>query len=309
MHLDYSNISLSKLNSGKELNTVSSMRMMVIMRERKKQVAQAIFPERLLNNKIEAYKFVDLLGIHRPRVITGKARHDELPSDLRNVVIKPVNGRSSRGVYAVFNENVIKQVKTAEVFSGRQALTEHLRADLLSGAAKEDRWIVEELVVEDDNRLVAARDLKFYCFYGHVELCVETIRDPETRYCLWDKNSALKDVGSFEDKLFVGRGFTPEMRKVAEGISAEIPAPFLRIDFHTTGSSLAFCEFTPTSGGIWDYNKETDEFLGDCYLEAETRLLDDLLNGKRFEAYNSFYKSYLAAHKHTWAEKPAVGVH
>jgi hypothetical protein len=309
MHLDYSNISLSKINAGTGLDTVASMRMMIIMRERKKQVAQMIFPERLLNNKIEAYKFIDLLKIRRPRVITGKAMHDDLPDKLEKVVIKPVSGRSSRGVYAVFNENVIKQVKTAEVFSGRQALIDLLRSDLQSGVVKEDRWIIEELIVEDDDPLVAARDLKFYCFYGRVELCVETIRDPETRYCLWDKDCKLKDVGTFKDQLFVGRGFTPEMQKIAEGISAEIPAPFLRIDFHSTGSNLVFCEFTPTSGGIWDYGRETDQFLGERYLEAEARLLEDMLNGKKFETYNSFYKNYFATRKPAKVEKSGPALH
>jgi hypothetical protein len=125
---------------------------------------------------------------------------------------------------------------------------------------------------------------------------MEVIRDPVTRYCFWDTHCKPKDVGGLVDELFVGRGFTPDMLKTAEGISAEIPAPFLRIDFHSTGSELVFGKFTPIPGEIWEYGKEIDEQLGDYYLEAEVRLMQDLLSGKRFDAYNAFYKNYLKMH-------------
>jgi hypothetical protein len=113
-------------------------------------------------------------------------------------------------------------------------------------------------------------------------------------------------VGDQDDDHFAGRGFTPEMLETAERISAEIPAPFLRIDFHSTGSELVFCEFTPTSGSIWSYGRETDQFLGECYLDAEARLLDDLLKGKSFDVYNSFYKSFQREHEPVSDRKPAV---
>jgi hypothetical protein len=306
MRLDYSGVSLSRVNSGKGIDALASMRVMLIMRERKKQLAQITMPEKLLNDKLHAYKFVDLLGVRRPRVISGRCRHDELPPELNNVVIKPVNGRSSRGVYTVFNENVIKHVKTAEVFSGRDALIEHLKSDIQSGAAKEDRWIVEEMIVEDGNPLVAARDLKFYCFYGRVSHVMEVIREPVARYCFWDTQCKLKDVGGFVEELFVGRGFKPNMLRLAERISSEIPAPFMRIDFHSTGSEMVFCEFTPTSGAIWEYEKDLDQLLGDYYLEAEARLQMDLLSGKRFEAYNVFKKSVLVSHVEEPVEKPVA---
>jgi hypothetical protein len=135
---------------------------------------------------------------------------------------------------------------------------------------------------------------------------MEVVRDPVTRYCFWDRECKGRNVGGLEDELFTGRGFTPEMLKMAESISAEIPVPFMRIDFHSTGSELVFCEFTPTSGGIWDYGRETDQFLGECYLEAEASLMADLVNGKRFDAYNAFYQHYMAGQKPAPAKKPLV---
>jgi hypothetical protein len=197
-------------------------------------------------------------------------------------------------VYAVFNENFIQKVKTSEMLSGRQALTAQLHADLQAGVTRTDKWIVEELITEDGNPKAIARDLKFYCFYGRVAHVMEVIRDPVSRYCFWDRDGKHKEVGGlFIDDLFVGRGFTPDMLETAERISAEIPAPFLRIDFHSTGSELVFSKFTPISSEIWEYGKEIDEQLGDHYLEAQARLHTDLLNGKRFDAYNAFYKNYL----------------
>jgi hypothetical protein len=306
MRLDYSGFKFSHLDSGKNLESAASMRMMIIMRERKRQLTSIDVPERILNNKLEAYKFTDLLDIRRPKLISRKARHDELPSELHNFVIKPLTGRSSRGVYAVFNENVIQKVKTAEIFSGRETLVANLKADLQSGATNNDRWIIEELIVDDKNPLTAARDLKFYCFYGRVAQVLEVIRDPETRFCTWDADGKMKDVGAFEGESFVGNGFTPEMLHIAEQVSAEIPAPFMRIDFHATGSELVFCEFTPTSGGFWEYSRETDQFLGEYYLDAETRLVSDLLSGKRFDIYSAFYLRYQTSHQPVSEPKPVV---
>src|SRR5699024_12457653 len=67
--------------------------------------------------------------------------------------------------------------------------------------------------------------------------------------------------------------------------SSEIPVPFLRIDFLRGEDGLIFGEFTPKPGNYDEFDERTDQLLGDYFLDAEARLVDDLLNGKQFGAY------------------------
>lgn len=284
MHLDYSGLTQNYVKSGQPLDEVSSLRVMLIMRSRKLQLSSQNAPDQILNNKMRAYQFVDLLGIRRPRVITSHAGHLEIPP-MDRIVVKPYSGSSSKGVYIVFNKEDIYKVKTSEQISGWETLTERLAEEISSGVIRQDRWIVEELVCEDDEQHTPARDLKFYCFYGRIGLVLEVIRYPKTRYCFWTAEGAPADTGAYKNKRFEGMGFDKEMRRMVERLSAEIPAPFVRIDFLCTKKDACFCEFTPRPGGAWLYDEATDRRLGDCYLDAEGRLINDLLAGRVFDAF------------------------
>lgn len=284
MRLDYGWITQSHINAGRNLDAAASLRVMLIMRTRKMQLERKSVPEWILNNKIKAYEFIDSLGYRRPRLIHAHAQLDAItPCD--QVVIKPYNGYSSRGVYLVFKRVNIFKIKSEKTIHDWSLLLENMREDIGAGLVQGDRWIVEELVVEDKDDYKPACDLKFYCFYGHAAMALEIVRFPQTRYCCWDRDKKRIDTGAYAEKSFDGKGFTDHMLEVAEAISRQIPSPFLRIDFHSTGSELVFCEFTPRPGGAWRYNKEIDQLMGDAYLAAEGRLLNDFLSGKKFEAF------------------------
>jgi hypothetical protein len=286
MFLDYAGISQSHVSAGRDLDRAASLRVMLIMRTRKMQLEKNSVPEWVLNNKIKAYEFIDSLNFRRPNVIDSNVRMETI-SPGEKIVIKPYNGFSSRGVYLGFKENHVYKVKTGELIDDWATFRSHMQNDLSSGAVKEDRWIVEELILEKGDDLMPARDLKFYCFYGHAALVLEIVRFPNAVYCFWDRDKKMVDTGAYLDQLFPGAGFSKQMLEVAEAISLNIPSPFMRIDFHSTGSELVFCEFTPRPGGAWLYSKKVDQLLGDSYLAAEGRLLNDLLAGKKFEAFNN----------------------
>lgn len=286
MLLNYNGISQSYVSSGRPLDAAASLRVMLIMRTRKMQVDRTSVPDWLLNHKTKAYEFIDRLGFPRPRLISSGVPLNEL--SLRDaIVIKPFNGAGSRGVYLVFQKDNIYKVKTNERITSWEALLANMKEELATGAVKENRWIAEELIVEDGDANTPARDLKFYCFYGRVELVLEIVRFPHTTYCFWNRDQTRAATGAYSDRHFDGMGFSESMLAMAETISLHIPSPFLRIDFHNTGSKLVFCEFTPRPGGAWLYSKKVDEQLGDAYLAAEGRLLKDLLAGKRFDAFAS----------------------
>jgi hypothetical protein len=286
MHLDYSGITQGFVKSGKPLDAVSSLRVMLIMRTRKLQMSSSYAPDQILNNKMRAYQFVDLLGIRRPKVFTSTATLSDIPFSER-IVIKPYSGSSSKGVYIVFDSNAIYKVKTSERLSGWNALRESLANEIATGAIKQDRWIVEEFVCEEDAQMTPARDLKFYAFYGRIGLVLEVIRYPKTRYCFWTGEGTRTDAGAYSGKLFDGAGFDPGTLVMAEKLSSEMPTPFCRIDFLRTGSQTYFCEFTPRPGGAWLYDERTDRLLGDYYLDAEGRLLSDLLAGRTFDVFSA----------------------
>lgn len=286
MFLDYAGISQSHVSAGRDLDRAASLRVMLIMRTRKMQLEKSSVPEWVLNNKIKAYQFLDSLNFRRPKVIDSGVPMDSI-SPGEKIVIKPYNGFSSRGVYLGFKENYVYKVKTGELLDDWAIVRNHMKDDLSSGAVKEDRWIVEELILEEGDNLMPARDLKFYCFYGQAALVLEIVRFPNAAYCFWDRDKKRVDTGAYLDQTFSGAGFSERMLEVAESISSQIPSPFMRIDFHSTGSELVFCEFTPRPGGAWLYSKSIDQILGDSYLAAEGRLLNDLLAGKKFEAFNN----------------------
>jgi hypothetical protein len=75
-----------------------------------------------------------------------------------------------------------------------------MKNDLSSGEVKQDRWIVEEIVLEDERSLIPTCDLKFYCFYGKVALIFEVIRYPRNAYCYWSPDKVRLETGAFMER-------------------------------------------------------------------------------------------------------------
>jgi glutathione synthase/RimK-type ligase-like ATP-grasp enzyme len=203
-----------------------------------------------------------------------------------HIVIKPLTQANSKGAYMVQQADDILDLGRRKPLQDWIELEAGLREDLEKGTVTEDKWIVQELIYEDAERTQPARDLKFYCFYGEVALILEICRFPEKQFCWWNAKLEQIETGLYEDKRFTGAGVTPEQIKFAASMSAKIPTPFIRIDFLKGWQGLVFCEFAALFPG--EYHGLTDSidtWLGNCFLDAEGRLMEDLLNGKRFEEY------------------------
>src|SRR5699024_6795768 len=149
----------------------------------------------------------------------------------------------------------------------------------------------ESIVYENSMDRMTGRDLKFYCFYGKVGLILEIIRYPEIRHCWWTRDFKRVTTGKYDESLFSGDAVSPEELQMIEQLSEEIPAPFVRIDFLQSENGLVFGEFTPKPGNYDDFDLKTDQLLGDYYIEAEARLIKDLLKGKTFPEYEQFVQS------------------
>ncbi|MCD8501696.1 MAG: hypothetical protein LRY71_08500 [Bacillaceae bacterium] len=243
-------------------------------------------PEWLLDHKVHAYSFIDQFNVTRPWVSDTYYALKNIPQK-EGVVIKPLDGAGSRGVYLVFGLHNIQDVKQAKKIEDWDTLVRRMEEDLRTKKVVQDQWIVEELICDENS--LPARDIKFYCFYGRVGLILEVVRYPEVKYCWWTPEGKRVQTGKYDDNLFKGWGVSEEERNLAASISAEIPTPFIRIDFLKTSKRLVFGEFTPKPGNYDEFDDQTDQQLGDLFLEAESRLFHDLLQGKQFSNYQRLF--------------------
>jgi len=243
-------------------------------------------PEWLLNSKVHCLPFIDRLEIPRPQVLLSEVSSGSL-QPTAGVVVKPVRGAGSRGVFLVPSLVEIFQPKAEKTLHSWEEMLVAMRQALKAGDVSSDSWIMEELILPEHGSLNSGRDFKFYSFYGRVELVLEIQRNPEIRYAWWDRKGRRVDTGKYSDKLMTGSGLVPGDVETAERVSYEIPAPFIRIDFLRSANGLVFGEFTPRPGNYHKFNRSTDERLGRSFANAEGRLVADLLNGKRFDTFRS----------------------
>lgn len=273
------------------LGQASSFRASLTKRIRQSQLVGPL-PDWALDDKRTAYDFVQAFGIRVPQIDEETYTLDSL-SPREATVIKPADAGGARGVYLVHDEENIYDVHKTKTLTSFEALKEAMQEDLRSGAVAEDQWLVEELIYENKADLLPARDIKFYSFYGKVGLILEIVRDPEIRHAWWTVDGRRITTGKYDASLFAGQGVTEEEIAQVEALSKAIPTPFMRIDFLRSEEGLVFGEFTPKPGNYDEFDRKTDQLLGDYFIEAEARLWLDLLNGKTFPEFTSF----LATHK------------
>lgn len=246
-------------------------------------------PGWMLNNKQQAFEFLDILDIRRPASPGRPTPFDQLELT-PGTVVKPASGSGSLGCYLVYAQDQIVHVKDGKEFTTRESLADHafavLKDQTSATSAKKDQWIVEELILRDAEARQPAIDLKFWTFYGKVAFVSEINRHPQTRWDFWNREGErIEPPGAWNATLHEGQGFLPEHVELVERISLQIPYPFMRIDMLRGEHGLVFGEFTPRPGSANVLTDEWDRHLGEMWGLAESRLQQDLLKGKTFAAY------------------------
>ena len=249
------------------------------------------YSEWMLNEKIAAYEFASNFGVEVPGVLLSRSSLDQLESvNLRKKVLKPSDGAGSKYVYLIYdNENIFSLM--AKEYLTKDQMFHDLR-DAVNRRLVKNKFNLEKLITEDEKG-TPARDLKFYCFYGFCALILEIVRGEVVKYCFHDREGHIVDTGKYSSSLFAGLGVSQEQIAIAEKISLEIPCPFMRIDFLKSNSNslgMVFGEFTPAPGFYETFNRETDARLGRLWAKAESALFEDLMKGKRFEAFRRIGK-------------------
>lgn len=247
--------------------------------------------EWLLDNKVNAYQFCDALGVRRPSGGDRIYSSSELPAPRGPVVLKPVQSTGSRGVFLVSSTGDVTEVRTGGKVGDWSDLVALIRSrqGLKVQGFRSDRWMMEELVLEDSRGGVPARDLKFYTFYGEILYVLEIVRkDGVSRHCFWAPDGErLTDTGRYADDNWIGDWKPPVGIDEVKRISLEIPVPFMRIDMLQGEDGLVLGEFTPRPGQFNAFTREYDRELGIAYLSARARIARDLLAGKKFTAFST----------------------
>lgn len=237
-----------------------------------------------LDDKAAGYRFADALGVRRPASdLTPRKLADLAPAP--PTVVKPARSTGARGVYLLMPGGEVIDLRQRDTLRSWERAADRARRLLAEPHSRvRDQWITEELIL-DGRR--PARDLKFFCFYGQLLFLVEIERLPTFRRVYLSPDGQEITTGK-SNTLTKPYGASKEQIALAERISLEIPAPFCRIDMLREGRTGAVVgEFTPRSGQFEEFDQATDRLMGEAWVRAERRLLDDALAGKRFDAFTA----------------------
>ena len=249
--------------------------------------------------------FADILGVRMPEVhYTGSL--DGIPEALReDTLLKPTDASDSRGAFYLFHSRSIYSIERSETLTRWDDMIENIVESLGESYVTAPKWQVQELVYEDGVR--PARDIKFYCFYGHIELTLEVLRQPHPQYAYFDGYGAPVNAGRTHlprfrdpaDTIVDKGGISSETLEYVRWLSKEIPAPFMRMDFLRTEDGLVFLEFSSAPGLSHAWSDEWDRHFGALYLQGEMRLIDDLLAGKLYAGWHEFVNRQATAQSRT----------
>src|SRR5699024_8417271 len=109
---------------------------------------QGFLPEMLLDDKQLAYRFMKQLNIRTPRISEENYTFQTLP-EKSGVAIKPVDGAGARGVYLVYDNDDIIDIKQSKKISNWQILKKDMERDIEAGRVSKDEWFTEELILEN----------------------------------------------------------------------------------------------------------------------------------------------------------------
>lgn len=272
---------------GLTVRAAGSFRRAMLTWTRKSEFQPAAFGvpkplEWLVKDKHHGYRLASALGadmLERRGPMSGEEAIAAMREASRPVVVKPLGGAGSRGVFIVHSLERVLDLGGRNWIGGLDALAGRI------AAAPDDRWLVEDYLGKPGSPECPAPDLKFYAFYGRVGIVLETERYPKLGYAWWLPDGRPADTDRDKDKPLQGEGFTPAQLQLAEAISAAMPLPFMRIDFLRARYRMVFGEFTPRPGDFEAFEEPLDRVLGELYLDAETRLHADLLAGKPFPVF------------------------
>ncbi|WP_061962865.1 ATP-grasp fold amidoligase family protein [Demequina aurantiaca] len=270
---------------------VDSLWSSIVKRRRMKQLGPV--PEKNLGiSKYNDEKFAELVGVKTTKAVF-RGTFADIPRDARMVVVKPIGSSDSKGAFYVLDGGQLVSIADSDELEDWTEL--EVRAIKQLGGENLDgvEWQVQKMETFAGK---PARDFKFYIFYGQIGLILEASRFPEREYAYFNEDFTSAACGRDQEPRFrdTSRTFTnnggisEQQLEMVRNFSASIPVPFMRIDFLYTDDGLVLCEFSSAPGDSHTWSPEYDRMMGTMYLDAERRLISDLLAGKTFPAFSVF---------------------
>ena len=237
-------------------------------------------------------KFASMLGLRVPELFQSSVSHQEIRV-FKPSVVKPLNEDGGRAIHGMIPENgILRDAFNNQEYSDLEFKIK-LKSYLDREYVRKDEWIVEELIQGPASR-EGACDVKFYAFYGEIGyiLQVERWGLEGKKYNFFTPDGEIAETGKYQKK---GEPppplFTSGDLEMAKKISREVPWPAIRIDFFASDQGLVFGEFTLNPGAAGSFNQKSDKYLGQHLAAAQARLMDDMIDGRKFAIYRDFLAS------------------
>jgi len=246
-----------------------------------------------LDRKLASYQFVNALGIKHPSVLANWSSPEEISLDAlpEEFCLKPDHSASARGVFVLKRQP--NKCSYVDLLRDRMLSEADIRnelSQLVNTRRISKRIFAEESLVSTRTR-EPVDDWKLYTFYGEVGLALQ-VRKAEGKR-LWKFYSGdFSPLQPMREREKCDNSLPPPsepdcLKAMAETISKALPLPFVRVDLYESerpdGTLVpVFGELTPTPGGDHLFPPPIDQHLGSMWEAAAQRLLDDLIEGKRF---------------------------
>lgn len=244
-----------------------------------------------LENKLIGKAFCRRLNVPTPRTFANGVASDRLRLSWKTpFVIKPRGGSQSKGVFGIVPQRTgLRDVFNGVTYDGVESLRAALVRAMQHFKLNEDAWIVEEMVSNDACGGGPSDDVKVFAFYGEICLVLQMPARWEggPHHIFFTPEGTVVDTGQQgpPEGISLEPRFSRRDLQTAARISRQIPYPFVRIDFLVRGERLVFNEFTLNAALPGNFNKQYDRILGEAWVRAESRLLNDMVLGKRFTKF------------------------
>lgn len=225
-------------------------------------------------DKYEVRKYIKAKGLesHLVKLLGVYSTFDEINYEIlpREFVAKTTNGGGGNDIIISTNESFkdidyLKKNLSLEVIEkntgGRERPYYYIKP----------RLIIEELLIDENNKKGGVSDYKFLCYHGIPKIVIvdvdRYIGHKRNFYDMdWNNLNIISDCPPIDREICKPKQFE-QMQEIASILSEDFP--FVRVDLYNVNGKIYFGELTfyPWSGYVQFIPDEADYLLGESRIE------------------------------------------